>query len=180
MCFSSSFRHPSQPGKQFVDISVTVISHEQHMHIHKIFPGMAPLQLRVSGPGQNEAVRNLIRASQPFLDILDPFVEQNFFTGRAVRPCHRFSARGSIPNRLTCHWLSSSLFLKECCLGPLCLRLAMITPNHGFQPGTPGIKQRTAVRIFGIPISDAINIPVEVFLKRSKRAASLFDGAVWG
>ncbi|MGB3975089.1 MAG: hypothetical protein WBM02_05945 [bacterium] len=90
ICFYS-FLYPPQPGKQLVDIPVTIIGHEQHVHLLQLFLGATPFQLRVSRPGKDETVEDHGWVFQPLLDILNPFVEQNLLAGGAfVQKAVRF------------------------------------------------------------------------------------------
>ena len=77
MCERFPFHHPPQPGKQFFNVSVMVVPHEQHVHIFKLVASFVPFQLRVLRPRKDEAVEDHGRVLQPLLDILDPFVKQN-------------------------------------------------------------------------------------------------------
>jgi hypothetical protein len=60
--------------KQLVDVFITVIGHEQHMHVLKLLLGVIPFQLRVSRPGKNEAVQDHGWIIQAFLYVLDPLM----------------------------------------------------------------------------------------------------------
>ena len=72
-----------QKSKQFIDVSVPVVSHEQYVPFLKLGLRVTPFQLRVWRPGKDEAVEDHGWVLQTLLDILDPLVEQNLPAGRA-------------------------------------------------------------------------------------------------
>jgi len=65
----------STHSKQLVDVVVTVVSHEEDVHFSQILTGDAPVQLRVGGPGEDEAVQYYFGIPQPSFHFFDALQE---------------------------------------------------------------------------------------------------------
>ena len=74
---------PLQFGEKLVDVSVTIVLHEKNVLVFKLRLVVAPFQLRISGPGKDEAVQNDVWVIQPLFDFFDTLMEQQLLTRRA-------------------------------------------------------------------------------------------------
>ncbi len=79
-CWVFFYHDPLQFGEKLVDVSVTVVRHEKNVLVFKLRLGVAPFQLRISGPGKDEAVQNDVWVIQPLFDFFDTLMEQQLLT----------------------------------------------------------------------------------------------------